>query len=270
MPAFGDALSDEEVHAVLDYVRAFCHDPRWPIGDLNFPRPEFVEKAFPEDEAVAHFEPESGRHERTWAGELSVEHRIGARGWLEAAVPAAGVQQEGEPRRAGVGDITLAYRQALLVAPGWRSIASAGVELAIPTGNQHHGVGTGTPVVTPQLLAAHGFGPFDVQGQILAQLPGDATLADREMLYRVALQYPLGPYKKNLVPAVEFEQSQALGSGVHAATLLGPTLYVPLSRRGHVAAGIGAQLSVAGAGPIDWRIGSFLLWEYNDGPFWAW
>jgi hypothetical protein len=38
------------------------------------------------------------------------------------------------------------------------------------------------------------------------------------------LQLPLGPYKKNLVPAVELEQSQALDSDVRAATVLGPSL----------------------------------------------
>jgi len=57
---------------------------------------------------------------------------------------------------------------------------------------------------------------------------------------------------------------------VHAYTVLGPSLYVPLSRRGHVALGVGAELPVAGTRPFDWRLGSFLLWEYNDGPFWAW
>jgi hypothetical protein len=72
------------------------------------------------------------------------------------------------------------------------------------------------------------------------------------------------------VPAVELEQSQDLAAGVHAATLLGPTLYVPLSRRGHVAIGAGAQLPVAGTRPFDWLVGAFLLWEYRDGPLWAW
>src|SRR5262249_8493146 len=51
MPAFGDALSDDEIRAVIAYVRAFCRDSRYPIGDLNYRRPVFVEKAFPEDEA---------------------------------------------------------------------------------------------------------------------------------------------------------------------------------------------------------------------------
>jgi hypothetical protein len=90
------------------------------------------------------------------------------------------------------------------------------------------------------------------------------------MVYGLALQLPLGPYKKSLVPAAELEQTQALDSDAHASTVLGPSLYVPLSRRGHLALGMGAQLPVAGARPFDWRVGAFILWEYRDGPPWAW
>src|SRR4030095_2089162 len=62
------------------------------------------------------------------------------------------------------------------------------------------------------------------------------------------------PSKKRFAPAVELEHAQALDSDVRAATVLGPSLYVPLSRRGHVALGMGAQLPVAGARPFDWRV----------------
>src|SRR5512139_2716152 len=50
MPAFGQVLDDDEIRAVIAYVRSFCTDPGYPIGDLNFPRPLFIEKAYPEDE----------------------------------------------------------------------------------------------------------------------------------------------------------------------------------------------------------------------------
>ncbi len=271
MPQYGDALSAAEIRSVVDYVRGFCHDDRWPIGDLNFRRPVFVGKGFPENEVVAIFRPEFGRHETTWEGELSGEMRIGARGWLEASVPTASIDPHDDgPATVGVGDAALAYRHVLLAAPTWGSIVSGGVELAIPTGNSRNGVGAGTPVVKPQLLSGHRLGPVVVQTQVLADLPGNTTKADRQMLYRLALQLPLGPYKRSLVPAVELEQSQALASSVHAYTLLGPTLYTGLSRRGHVAMAVGAQVPVAGTRPFNWRFGTFLLWEWADGPFWAW
>src|SRR5688572_14258421 len=53
MPAFGESLSEEEIQQILDYIRTLCPDGRWPRGELNLPRAQFVEKAYPEDEAVS-------------------------------------------------------------------------------------------------------------------------------------------------------------------------------------------------------------------------
>ncbi len=38
MPAFGDALGDDELERVLDHIRSFCSDADWPRGELNLPR----------------------------------------------------------------------------------------------------------------------------------------------------------------------------------------------------------------------------------------
>ena len=52
MPAFGDALSADQIEKAVKYLWSFCTDPAWPRGDLNFPRAFFTEKAFPENETV--------------------------------------------------------------------------------------------------------------------------------------------------------------------------------------------------------------------------
>jgi mono/diheme cytochrome c family protein len=268
MPAFGEALTDAEIRAVVDYVRGFCTNPRYPRGDLNYPRPVFVEKAFPEDEGVLAFAHESARHERTASWEAAVEKRIGARGQVEVSVPGALVDADGGRRTAGVGDLELSYKHALLAAP--RSIVSGRLALTLPAGNRRHGVGAGTTVVSPQLLSGHALGPLVLQTAIAAELPADRARADRRMVYGAALQYRFGPYKKNLAAGVELLQTQPLDGAVHGGTTLGPTLYLPLSRRGHVAVGVGAQLPVAGARSSNWLASSFLLWDFTDGPFWAW
>jgi hypothetical protein len=270
MPAFGDALTEDEIGEVIGYVRSFCNTPRYPLGDLNYPRPLFVEKAFPEDEAVLSLAYEEARHERTGSWEAAIEKRIGARGQVEVSVPGAVVDVDARGRRAGVGDLGVSYKHALVADLRWRTVVSARLALVLPTGNRRHGVGAGTAVVSPQLLSGHAVGPLVLQTAIAAELPGDTARADRQMVYGIALQYRFGPYKKNLVAGVELEQTQAIDSAVHGGTVLGPALYVPLSRRGHVAMSVGAQLPVAGARPYDWLIGSFLLWDFADGPFWAW
>src|SRR5206468_4067264 len=193
---------------------------------------------------------------------------IGRRGQVEVAVPSSVVDRDG--RTAGVGDVALEYKHVLLAAPSWRTVVSGGLAVELPTGSRRHGVGAGTTLVTPQLLSAHAVGRLVAQAQIRGELPADSARAPRQMRYLFALQYPLGPYKKNVVPALELEQTQALDAAVHGATLLGPTLYLPLSRRGHVALGVGGQLPVAGVRPFNWQLAAFLLWEYRDGPFWAW
>src|SRR5437773_5434747 len=117
MPAFGDVLSDGEIRAVLTYVRGFCPEPGYPIGDLNYRRPVFVEKAFPENEAVATTAYDSARHSRASTTELSVEQRIGRRGQVEVAVPSSVVDRDG--RTAGVGDVGLGYKHVLVAEPSW-------------------------------------------------------------------------------------------------------------------------------------------------------
>jgi hypothetical protein len=270
MPAFRDVLSDAEIRAVVDYLRTFCATPGYPLGDLNFPRPVFVEKAFPEDEAVGAATYASARHERVATWETAIEKRVGARGQVEVAVPGAVVDPDASRRLAGLGDVELSYKHALVAAPSWGTIVSARLALDVPTGNHRHGVGAGTPVVVPELLSGHGVGPFVLQTAIAAELPGDETRAERQVVYAAAVQYRLGPYRKDVVVGAEVEQTQALDSAVDASTVLGPSLYLPLSRRGHVALGIAAQLPVAGTRPYDWLVGSFILWDYADGPFWAW
>src|SRR5207244_11868847 len=117
MPAFGGALGAAEIAAVLGYLRGFCAEPRYPIGDLNYRRPVFVEKAFPEDEAVLGDEIESSRHARGYTSELELETRVGPRGQITASLPAGAVDPPRAPLRAGVGHLALPYRHLPPAAP---------------------------------------------------------------------------------------------------------------------------------------------------------
>ena len=80
MPAFGEALGEEEIEKVVAYVHSFCRDRSWPRGELNLPRPLVTEKAFPEDEAVL---TTSSRHR----GARSRDQRLPLRAPLWSAQP---------------------------------------------------------------------------------------------------------------------------------------------------------------------------------------
>src|SRR5262245_39391165 len=113
MPAFQNALTDEEIDALLDHLRKFCTDPRWPRGDLNIPRALFVEKAFPEDEAVVTTTivtdgPNSFESEFTW------EQRIGTLSQIEVSLPIERADL-GDPTgwKTGTGDLAVAFKHVL-------------------------------------------------------------------------------------------------------------------------------------------------------------
>ena len=270
MPAFGGELTEDQIADVVSYIQSLCPDPRYPPADLNFADPLFVSNAFPEDENILTTSYISRRHREEWLGELFLQKRVGARGQAGIVLPAGIENPDDGPAQAGGGDVRLLYRQAFWVAQRWHSLAALGLELGSPTGNRRHGIGQGTFVGAADLFSGHGVGPIVVQTDVRAELPVDPSRAPRQMRYRLAVQYPLGPYARDPVPAVEFEQTQAVASDVHPQTLLGPTFILPLSRRGHVALGLGAQFPVAGTRPIAARAAVELYWVYAEGPIWAW
>jgi mono/diheme cytochrome c family protein len=268
MPAFGDVLSEEQLQAVLSYIRTFCHDPRWPRGELNFPRLLLTTKAFPEDEALLAPEFAKAPGTRDWTAELAFERRVGARGQIEAALPLALHDVTGGPTTGGVGDATLAYKHVLYADLPTRTIGGAELALVLPSGDQHRGLGDGTVSFEPSLLAGKQLGPLILQAQIRGDAPLDAQRADRAVHYRFGLSCPLSPLKRAWVPAVELEEVQNVTAD-HNTLFVTPQIYTGLTKRGHVAVAVGAQIPVTGdSDPLDVRVLAFLLWEYTDGGLW--
>ena len=77
MPAFGDALTLEQIERAVKYLWSFCDDASWPRGDLNFPRAFFTEKAFPGERDRDHDRRDDERaEERHEPDRLRAPHRI--------------------------------------------------------------------------------------------------------------------------------------------------------------------------------------------------
>jgi hypothetical protein len=269
MPAFADVLSDQQIHQVLDYIRSFCSEPRWPRGELNFRRPLITTKAFPEDELLLLPEFTKGRDGvRDWVTELSFERRIGARGQAEVALPFVVHDVTDGATTGGVGDLTLAYKHVLYADLPSLTIASASLDLVLPSGDRDRHLGDGTVSFEPSLLAGKELYNFVIQGQILGIAPLDENRADRGVDYRLAFSYPLSRLKRAWVPTLELEVLQNVSAQQHNLFLT-PQIYKGITKRGHVAVALGAQVPVAGgADPFDYRVLAFLLWEYTDGGLW--
>jgi mono/diheme cytochrome c family protein len=149
LPAFGDALTEGQIVAVVDYLRGFCAERSWPRGDLNLPRAFFTEKAFPENEAVWTIGL-TGGDERSVGNEFVYERRLGTRSQFEAVVPFdAFATGAGQAWTRGIGDIAVAFKHTVHASLPTGTIAAAGAELIVPTGNSERGLGTGTAILEP-------------------------------------------------------------------------------------------------------------------------
>ncbi len=269
MPAFGDVLTAEQRRLVLNYIRGFCTDSRWPRGELNFRRSLFTTKAFPEDEVILTQDYTQGRagiHD--WTTELSLEHRLGPRGEVELAVPLGIHDVHRGATTAGIGDVTLAYKHVLYADLLRRAIFSVGSDLVVPTGDRGRGLGTGTVSFEPALLGGKELGGVVIQTEVRGIAPVDENRASRGVRYDLALGYPLSPLRRAWVPAVEFEALQDVTANQHEVFVT-PEIYAGFSRRGHLAAALGTQVPIEGNGrQFDYRIVAFVLWDYADGGLW--
>ena len=151
MPAFGEAISVEQIERSIEHIRGFCPEPAWPRGDLNLPRPLVTEKAFPEDEAVLTTIVGTGPAGSV-TNEFLYERRFGARNQLEVAVPVALAESGGGWNR-GLGDVAVALKRVLFHSLDSGSIVSATGELVLPTGKETQGLGTSGKDVQSTLSA---------------------------------------------------------------------------------------------------------------------
>jgi hypothetical protein len=262
MPAFGDALSEDQIVAVLEFIRGFCRDDAWPRGELNLPRPLVTEKAFPENEVVVTTAVSSGET----TSELVYERRLGARGQVEIAVPVAFQTGEGGWRR-GLGDIAVALKHVLFDDHRAGRIVSVGGEVILPTGKQSEGLGAGYTIVEPsvaygQLLTPHAF----VHTQAGAELPTSGEAAG-EAFWRVAIGTTVEQkrFGRAWSPMIELLAARSLGAAARTEWDLVPQLQVTLSRRQHVRLNAGVGVPMTERPERGVRLVTYFLWDWFDG-----
>jgi len=267
MPSFGEALSEDEIVRVLDYIRGFCTDHRWPRGDLNLPRPIVTEKAFPEDEAVITTGVTTSGDPAV-TNKLVYERRLGPQTQFEVVVPLDGVKTDAGAWAGGVGDLALAVKRALAHSRRTGSIVSAGAEVVFPTGNEEKGLGSGVTKVEPfvafgQILPAEAF--LHLQGG--AELSTNRGRSNHEAFWRVALgrSFRQGRFGRMWSPMVEVLGARELASDEHTNWDLLPQVQVTLSTRQHIMANVGVSFPVNRRQGRDTRLLFYFLWDWYDG-----
>jgi mono/diheme cytochrome c family protein len=270
MPAYGEALTSADIDKVVDYLRAFCAEQdAWPVGDLNFPRAFFTEKAFPENEAVweTHI---AARGDRAVSNELIYERRFGARNQIEVKVPIDFQQQGDQPWVQGIGDVAFAVKRAFLVNNASGTIAAAGAEVILPTGNADQGLGNGYTVFEPfamwgQALPRNGY--FQMHGGI--EIPSDSD-ATKEAFVRTAIGTSFAQdrgFGRAWSPQVEVLWARPFGEASEWDVV--PQIQVSLSKLQHVLIAGGVRVPITQREERHPQVLVYFLWDWFDGGLFA-
>jgi mono/diheme cytochrome c family protein len=268
MPAFGEALSDEDIEAVIRYLWTFCDNPAWPRGDLNLPRTFFIEKAFPENEAI-FTTAMTTRGPRSVGSELVYERRFGIRNQLELAVPVDVQQNADAGWSRGLGDVAVAFKRTLYSSLETGRIFSVGAEMVVPTGKESGGFGHGFTIYEPSAM----FGQILPRGMFLQaqagiEVPSDHRRGNNETFWRAAFGTTLAQdagFGRAWSPAVEVLGARET-DGIAEWDIV-PQMQVTLSKLQHVMVAGGLRIPVNAREERHPQVLTYLIWDWFDGSF---
>lgn len=267
MPAFGEALSSEQLQKIMNHIRTLCTDDSWPRGELNLPRPLFTEKAYPEDEAVIS---SSVDMENTTAvmNELVYEQRFGARNQIEIVVP-FGFRENNHGSWSGgqLGDMAVGIKRALYHNTSSGSIFSLTGEIILPTGDRATGFGKGTTIFEPfisygQILPGSSF----IQFQSGIELPLLPNKAEQEAFWRGVFGSSLtqGEWGRTWTPMLEILGAREFESSAVIHWDLVPQIQITLNKRQHIMLNAGVRIPMEDRSR-DTQLVVYILWDWFDG-----
>jgi mono/diheme cytochrome c family protein len=267
MPAFGEALSEDEILRAIDHIHGFCENPGWPRGELNLPRALVTEKAFPENETVLTTTVGTG-DVGSITNEVVYEKRFGVLNQYEVAIPFALEQSTAESWSRGLGDIALAVKRVMFHSLEAGSIVSVGGELVLPTGKETLGLGKGVTIVEPfvtfgQMLPWNGF----LHAHAGAELPTDRDKATPEAFWRLAAGTTIeqGRFGRAWSPMVELLAARELEAGHTVEWDVVPQMQVTLNRRQHLMISGGVRIPVTDRDERHAQVITYFLWDWFDG-----
>jgi mono/diheme cytochrome c family protein len=267
MPSFGQALTSAQIDQVIQYLRAFCRNQRWPRGELNLPRAMVTEKAYPEDEVVVS----SATKVRGSPGvttHIIHEQRFGMNNQIEVDVPLT-FQDQNHTWYGGVGDTTFGVKRVMFSSLESGSIFSLQGSLIVPTGNRNRGFGTGTTTF-------EAFAAFDqvfrsntfIQTQFGADLPRHTQISPQAIFFNTAVgQSFAGDHGLGRLwsPMLEFVAARDLVDNSKTNWDLVPQMQVTISRRQHIRGDLGVRIPANNTSGRPVQVMFYLLWDWQDG-----
>ena len=253
---------------MIQYLRALCTEPGWPLGELNLPRALVTEKAFPEDEWVLTTAV-NAKGAGGVSSELVYEKRFGTKNQLEFAAPFNFLERDNRSWVGGIGDLVLGYKRTLLHSMNTGSIFSLQGEMAMPTGNRLRDLGSG--VTTFETFAAFGQRLRRLsflQMQAGAELPANTEEAPQAVFWRAALGKTFAQnqgFGRIWTPMVEFLADRDLETGAKTNWDIVPGIQIPLSKRMHILGNIGFRVPASNTANRAKQMVFYMLWDWVDG-----
>jgi mono/diheme cytochrome c family protein len=265
MPAFREAMTEDQIRQVVAYLRTFCRED-WPRGELNFPRLLVTEKAWPENEVLI-----TGQTSRTpqkeqqtvlaWIGET----RVGPRGQFELSVPLQINDPRGGGPLAGIGDLEVGGKYVLYESLDRLVIVSGGLNVTLPTGSIRRGLGSGTTIVAPFLAAGKAWEDLIGQANLAFEYPTVERRAPKSLLYNLGVSYPVLDVGRLTEGQALLELNGASEWGTthpkHFQLFVTPGFRKVLNRSGTWAAAVGVQVPVTGPRDAEYQVLGYLLYE---------
>lgn len=254
MPAHGEALEDADIANVTAYVKSIVDTSDYPPGEMNLMLPIRTKKAFPEDEVVYAGRYTSQDGDDAWKNVLEIEKRVGKRGqWVAELI------HEAEGSVSELAEAEVGYKHALSFSA--RHILSGAAIVAIPVEADGDG-----EFQTYLAYGARLSPQWTFQGSLRFKFPF-AKASDGEAELAGIVHWVHTPWPRRVFPALEVTATAPYRSanGDLAWTAL-PQVRIGLTRGGHVALNVGAELPLSDQS-WDRRVYLTLLWDFADGSF---
>jgi hypothetical protein len=265
MPAFGGALTVEEIELAVNHMRTFCTDDNFPRGELNLPRAMFTEKAFPEDELVYTIDI-AAEGPGAVGNEIIYEKRFGARNQLELLVPFG--WEKDQTWNGGIGDVGIGVKRVMFHDLKAGSIFSLTGEVKLPTGNEERGFGKGAVRFEPfasigQVLPSE----FFLHGQAGLELSTDREKSQHEGFWRFALgrSFTQGEWGRAWSPMVEVLGAKEFDSHEKTQWDIVPQVHITLNTRQQIMMNFAVRFPITDSQERSTTLLFFLLWDWFDG-----
>lgn len=263
MPAFGEALTEEDIDNVLAYIKTLGGEHDYPDGSLNLFLPIRTKKAFPEDEWVWKQRYTGQEGDNAWKNTLEYEFRLGRRwqGILEANYTVKG----GEGK---FGYIEPGFKYVLSHNKQKGSIYTVAAQVGIPLNSD----------------AEWEFLPYLAMGKVIndewifqgsGRLKFDLKESDHNSAeFAGIVHWVHTPWPRRMFPGLEVIAEVPFETRPGETSVqwsLLPQARIGISKRGHVALNVGAEFPLNERDRYDWRAYLYLIWDFADGGFFeAW